>query len=643
VTAGDRRPVTVVVVAYGAPDLLDAALQSLGGAYPVTVVDNSSDPEVRAVVDRFGAEYVDPGRNLGFAGGVNLGTSGRIAPGTDVLLLNPDAAIAPEGVALLQGRLLSDDRLAAVAPPQHDPATGVPARVGWPFPTPFGAWVEAVGLGGLRRRTDYLIGSVLLLRGEALADVGPFDNRFFLYAEEADWQRRAADRGWMVALCPGVTATHVGSGTGGAEARREAHFHASHERYLRKHHGTGGWWNYRSAALVGAAVRAVVLRGERGRQAAARFTLYRRGPLRVEAADDRVVTGTLSVVHVVLTGAFAGVERYVCQVANGLAGRGHRVEVIGGDPPRMRDELVPSVDHRPATSVRRGAALLAGRRDADLVHAHMTAAEVAAWLARPVDRLPTVATRHFASGRGSTPAARVLAGVASRSITRDIAISEFVAQTISTPSVLIPNGVAERPQAALDAPTVVMLQRLDREKAPEVGIRAWACSALPASGWTLVVAGSGVLRPDLETLVRTLGCAGSVTFAGQVADTDGLLAQSSILLAPAPEEPFGLSVVEAMARGVPVVAAGGGAHLETVGGAGILFPTGDVRAAARALEELAADPALRRQVGAALRVRQQERFSLDRHLDRLEELYRSVAAEPRRAAAPAPTADRARS
>ncbi len=627
-TGGDRRPVTVVVVAYGAPALLDAALRTLGGAYPVTVVDNSSAPEVRAVVERFGAEYVDPGRNLGFAGGVNLGTSGRIAPGSDVLLLNPDAAIAPVGVALLQRALAADDRLAAVAPPQHDPVTGTPARVGWPFPSPLGAWVEALGLGGIQRRTDYLIGSVLLLRGEALADVGPFDDRFFLYAEEADWQRRATDRGWAVALCPGVSATHVGSGTGGAEATREAHFHASHERYLRKHHGSGGWWAYRSAALVGAAVRAVVLRGERGRQAAARFTLYRRGPLRVEAADDRAVAGTLSIVHVVLTGAFAGVERYVCQVANGLAGRGHRVEVVGGDPPRMRDELVPSVHHRPAISVRRGATILARRRDADLIHTHMTKAEIAAWLARPLDRHPTVATRHFASGRGSNPAARALASVAARSIVSDVAISEYVATTISGPSVLIPNGVPEQPQAALDAPTVVMLQRLDREKAPDVGIRAWASSGLPAAGWTLVVAGSGVLRPDLETLVRTLGCAGSVTFAGQVADTDGLLDRSSILLAPAPGEPFGLSVVEAMAHGVPVVAAEGGAHVETVGGAGILFPAGDTVAAARALDELAGDRALRRRVGATLRARQQERFSLTRHLDRLEELYRSVAAAP---------------
>ena len=57
-TAGDRRPVTVVVVAYHAPDLLEACLSGLAGAFPVTVVDNSSDPEVQAVVRRFGASYV---------------------------------------------------------------------------------------------------------------------------------------------------------------------------------------------------------------------------------------------------------------------------------------------------------------------------------------------------------------------------------------------------------------------------------------------------------------------------------------------------------------------------------------------------------------------------------------------------------
>ncbi len=110
----------------------------------------------------------------------------------------------------------------------------------------------------------------------------------------------------------------------------------------------------------------------------------------------------------------------------------------------------------------------------------------------------------------------------------------------------------------------------------------------------------------------------------------GLLAGSSVLLAPAPLEPFGLSVVEAMAHGLPVVAAGGGAHLETVGEDGLLFPPGDAPAAAAALARLGGDPALRRSVGDALRHRQQDRFTLTGHVDRLERLYREVADGVRR-------------
>ncbi len=68
--------------------------------------------------------------------------------------------------------------------------------------------------------------------------------------------------------------------------------------------------------------------------------------------------------HVVVTDNFAGVERYVCQVANGLADRGHRVDVIGGEPGRMRSELDPAVSHRPAVGLAAGARALLGARRA---------------------------------------------------------------------------------------------------------------------------------------------------------------------------------------------------------------------------------------------------------------------------------------
>jgi glycosyltransferase involved in cell wall biosynthesis len=256
----------------------------------------------------------------------------------------------------------------------------------------------------------------------------------------------------------------------------------------------------------------------------------------------------------------------------------------------------------------------------------MTAAEACAFLADPVVRAPVVATRHFAAERGSTRRNRALSRVITRHLAADIAISEFVARSVDGPTELIPNGVASRPQAPLVAPVVVMLQRLDREKSPEVGLRAWAHSGLAQRGWQLVVAGSGVLLPELERLVAELGCAGGVSFAGHVADTDGLLDGSSILLAPAAAEPFGLSVVEAMSHGLAVVAAAGGAHVETVGDDGVLFPPGDVDAAAAALVRLADDPVARASVGRALRARQQDRYSIDRHLDRLEALYASAVA-----------------
>jgi glycosyltransferase involved in cell wall biosynthesis len=332
----------------------------------------------------------------------------------------------------------------------------------------------------------------------------------------------------------------------------------------------------------------------------------------------------VSVAQVVRSDGFAGVERYICQVSNGLTARGHQVTVIGGDPSRVRSELNPSIEFRPAATTLQVARALVAERHVDVVHVHMTAAEGAAWLAKPFLRAPVVATRHFADERGSSRLNRSLAHTVARVITRDIAISEFVARSIDGPTVLLYNGVPDMPQADLEAPVVVMLQRLNAEKQPEVGLRIWAASGLGPAGWRLVIAGRGDRETAIRRLADDLGIATSVDFVGQIADTDQLLGHASVLLATAPEEPFGLSVVEAMAQGVPVVAARGGAHVETVGDDSLLFPPGDIGAGAATLTRLSSDLDFRRQVGARLRRRQQERFALAGHLDRLEAIYEEV-------------------
>lgn len=280
--------VEVIVVAYGSPELLRRALEPLV-TLPLTVVDNSSMPEIAAICAEVGVRYLDPRRNDGFAAGVNVALADRQQPGADVLLLNPDAVISAQDVAVMQHALRAHADLASVGPAQVDDH-GRPARVDWWLPSPSGTWLEALGLARLRRDPTYVIGSVLLLRAEALEQVGDFDERFFLYAEEADWAYRAHRLGWRHAGVPEARAVHVGAGTGGDPRRREAHFHASQERFLRKHYGALGWQSARLAQWLGATARAILLPGERGTAARRRAAIYRLGPVRVEARFRTPIT-----------------------------------------------------------------------------------------------------------------------------------------------------------------------------------------------------------------------------------------------------------------------------------------------------------------------------------------------------------------
>jgi GT2 family glycosyltransferase len=253
----------------------------VAGGVPVTVVDNSSSEQVAAVAARHGVEYLDPGANRGFATGVNIALRRLEAnPPQRVLLLNPDAVIQPEDLKALATHASSFDRLAAVAPRLVE-RDGSDERVAWPFPSPWRAWLEAAGLGrflGFGRQ--FVIGAVLLLDWRAIREIGFFDERFFLYGEEADWQRRAVDLGWRSEVCLSAIAAHIGAGTSDDPVRREALFHAAQETYIRKWFGTPGWWAYRLAASFGATVRAIFLRGERRSLARRRMAIYLRGPRR---------------------------------------------------------------------------------------------------------------------------------------------------------------------------------------------------------------------------------------------------------------------------------------------------------------------------------------------------------------------------
>ena len=289
--AHDPAPdLDVIVVAYGPATALEGALAALGGAHPVVVVDNASAPETARVAERAGARYVDPGRNTGFAAGVNTALEHLRGDGRDVLLLNPDARIGTEDLDRLHARLHADPGLACAAPALREPGTGRPGRSCWPWHTPVGAWAEAVGLA--RRRLDsrryFVGGAVLLMRRAALEDVGGLDERFFLYSEDEDWQRRAVGRGWRVLHCPDIVADHGGGGTETDARRLRLRLHAAIEVYVRKWYGAPGWAVYRAGTLAGLALRAVSPRPARRRSARRLARIYLAGPARAARSAGAV-------------------------------------------------------------------------------------------------------------------------------------------------------------------------------------------------------------------------------------------------------------------------------------------------------------------------------------------------------------------
>lgn len=278
-----ERELAAIVVAYHGVDALGECLAPICDDVPIVVIDNSSDAAIATVARGCGADYIDMGSNRGFAAGVNMGLS-RLPSDADVLLLNPDAVIAPDIARQLHSALYSDPSLAAVAPALAGPQG--PQRVMWPFPSPARMWREALGLAQVCPPPDeFAVGAVLILRREAINEIGGFDERFFLYAEETDWQYRAANRGWRSCMLPDVIAAHAGAGSSVDSLRREALFHSGTETYIRKVYGKSGWASYRLAAMVGASVRALLAPAGARRAARRRLALYLHGPRRVAGHD----------------------------------------------------------------------------------------------------------------------------------------------------------------------------------------------------------------------------------------------------------------------------------------------------------------------------------------------------------------------
>ena len=275
-----------VVVTHDALPWIEQCLASVAGTETVVVDNGSSDGTPDVVRERFPAVRVVEEENRGLAAGWNRGIAETDAE--HVLVLNADAWLVEDALARLLSVADAHPR-AAVVGPRLQNGDGTLQRSVRGYPTLWRLATEYLYLRKLapgsralnafygagfdhesEREVEWVMGACVLLRRRAYAEVGPFDERFFLFSEEVDWMRRAADAGWSVVFTPEARCVHVGGAAHGGRMFRENV--RGNLRYLALHGRPHEAERARKLLRASLLARGRLYRGERGR-------LYR------EAAD----------------------------------------------------------------------------------------------------------------------------------------------------------------------------------------------------------------------------------------------------------------------------------------------------------------------------------------------------------------------
>ena len=281
-----------------------------------------------------------------------------------------------------------------------------------------------------------------------------------------------------------------------------------------------------------------------------------------------------------------------------------------------------------------------------VVHAHNFLAAFYSGLAARPQGIPMVLTRH---GTGIDYAARFRSGwLAARTSSRIVGVSEKVASQVvrehkvpSSKISVVQNGVnpeSFKPDAlrrkhkratlgiAEGETAFITIGRLVEEKDYPVLLKAAA--SLNRQGYNLRVlfAGDGPERNRLKSISSELGLAGRAVFLGTRHDIPGLLNAADVFCLSSYTEGSPMSIIEAMASGLPVVATscGGVAELVNDGQTGYLIPVKDHQALATAMARLVNDSSLVSNLGANARKIQMKNFSISAMADAYLAIYRQV-------------------
>jgi glycosyltransferase involved in cell wall biosynthesis len=335
-----------------------------------------------------------------------------------------------------------------------------------------------------------------------------------------------------------------------------------------------------------------------------------------------------------------GSERHLLTLLPALAERGIEPLFVGLDDPawdpvdfygalRVPAVRIPAPrDLDPLLLAR-----LVRRLRADVVHTHLVHADVYGGLAAALRGTLLVSTKHNDDPFRLGPlryVERGLARLASRIVTITDALRTFTIEQVGLPAEKVetihyglddlPEPWGENPPNAVPEGVRVLLavSRLTRQKGVDVAVRALA--SLPDDTVLVVLSSTTEQRAELESLAREAGVGHRLFLLGRLPDVAAWLRRADVFVHPARWEGFGLSVLEAMLAGLPVVATNVSSLPELVvdGETGFLVrpddPSSLALGVARALEDA-------ERLGRAGRGRALSEFSVARMADRTVDLY----------------------
>jgi GT2 family glycosyltransferase len=270
----------VVIVSHRCRELLRACLDSLR-ANPanrpirIIVIDNASGD---GTVEMVAAEYPEvvlraSAENLGFAAATNLGA--RMGSSAFVLALNPDTRVTAGALDTALATIDSHPEVAVVGARLLREDGSLDHAAKRSFPTPLSALGHFTGIGrrpGAHRTlaayrapevesgpVDAVNGAFMLMRRDALQQVGGFDEGYWMYMEDLDLCYRLAEAGWVTWYEPSATVAHIkGGATGGERSPRlNWAFHRGMYRFYRSHYAPRRSRVVNAAVYAGIAVKLV--------------------------------------------------------------------------------------------------------------------------------------------------------------------------------------------------------------------------------------------------------------------------------------------------------------------------------------------------------------------------------------------------